>query len=34
LRRGWDGNSVPTVEKLRELGIDLPEVIEVVEKVR
>ncbi|MDD2923077.1 MAG: aldehyde ferredoxin oxidoreductase C-terminal domain-containing protein [Anaerolineales bacterium] len=33
-RRGWDGNSVPTVEKLRELGIDLPEVVEVVEKVR
>ncbi len=33
-RRGWDGNSVPTVEKLRELGMDLPEVVEVVEKAK
>jgi len=33
-RRGWDANSVPTTEKLHELGIDLPEVLEVVEKVR
>ena len=30
-RRGWDMNSIPTVEKLRSLGMDLPEVIEVVE---
>jgi aldehyde:ferredoxin oxidoreductase len=29
-RRGWDENSIPTVEKLKELGMDLPEVIEVV----
>jgi aldehyde:ferredoxin oxidoreductase len=34
LRRGWDGNSVPTVEKLKELGIDLPEVVEVVERAK
>jgi aldehyde:ferredoxin oxidoreductase len=33
-RRGWDGNSVPTVEKLKELGIDLPEVLEVIEKAK
>jgi aldehyde:ferredoxin oxidoreductase len=33
-RRGWDLNSIPTVEKLRELGVDLPEVIEVVEQAR
>ncbi len=33
-RRGWDENSIPTVEKLQELGIDLPEVVEVVEKAR
>jgi len=33
-RRGWDANSVPTPEKLKELGIDLPEVLEVVEKAR
>jgi len=30
-RRGWDKNSIPTPEKLKELGIDLPEVLEVVE---
>jgi aldehyde:ferredoxin oxidoreductase len=30
-RRGWDKNSIPTVEKLRELGMDLPELIEVIE---
>ena len=30
-RRGWDRNSIPTPEKLKELGIDLPEVLEVVE---
>jgi len=30
-RRGWDKNSIPTVEKIKELGIDLPKVIEVVE---
>jgi aldehyde:ferredoxin oxidoreductase len=33
-RRGWDRNSIPTVEKLRELGMDLPEVIEVVEEAK
>jgi aldehyde:ferredoxin oxidoreductase len=33
-RRGWDMNSIPTVEKLHELGMDLPEVVEVVEKAR
>ena len=33
-RRGWDMNSIPTVEKLKELGVDLPEVVEVVEKAR
>jgi aldehyde:ferredoxin oxidoreductase len=31
-RRGWDKNSIPTVEKLRALGMDLPEVVEVVER--
>jgi aldehyde:ferredoxin oxidoreductase len=29
-RRGWTMDGVPTVEKLRELGIELPEVLEVV----
>ncbi len=33
-RRGWDENSVPTVEKLKELGMDLEEVVEVVEGAR
>ncbi len=33
-RRGWDGNSIPTVAKLKELGIDLPEVVAVVEAAR
>ena len=33
-RRGWDKDSIPTVEKLRELGMDLPELIEVVEQAK
>lgn len=33
-RRGWDRNSVPTPEKLKELGMDLPELLEVVEWAR
>ncbi len=34
LRRGWDANSIPTSEKLHELGMDLPELLEVVEQAR
>ncbi|MEP7134809.1 MAG: aldehyde ferredoxin oxidoreductase C-terminal domain-containing protein [Chloroflexota bacterium] len=33
-RRGWDMNSIPTVEKLHELGMDLPEVVEVIEQAK
>jgi aldehyde:ferredoxin oxidoreductase len=33
-RRGWDRNSIPTVEKLRQLGMDLPELLEVVEDAK
>jgi len=33
-RRGWDMNSIPTVEKLHELRMDLPEVVEVIESAR
>jgi aldehyde:ferredoxin oxidoreductase len=33
-RRGWDRNSIPTAEKLHSLGMDLPEVLEVVEQAR
>jgi aldehyde:ferredoxin oxidoreductase len=29
-RRGWNNNGVPTIEFLRKIGIDFPEVIEVV----
>jgi aldehyde:ferredoxin oxidoreductase len=32
-RRGWDKNSIPTVEIRRKLGMDLPEVLEVIEEV-
>jgi aldehyde:ferredoxin oxidoreductase len=31
-RRGWTMNGVPTKEKLQELGMDFPEVLEVIEK--
>ncbi len=31
-RRGWSNNGIPTKEKLVSLGIDLPEVLQVVEK--
>lgn len=31
-RRGWTSNGVPTIEHLQKLGMDLPEVIEVVKK--
>jgi aldehyde:ferredoxin oxidoreductase len=29
-RRGWNKNGVPTIEHLRKIGMDLPEVIEVI----
>ncbi|MFH0841098.1 MAG: aldehyde ferredoxin oxidoreductase C-terminal domain-containing protein [Bacteroidota bacterium] len=29
-RRGWNKNGIPTIEHLRKIGMDLPEVIEVV----
>ncbi|MBN1200993.1 MAG: aldehyde:ferredoxin oxidoreductase [Anaerolineae bacterium] len=31
-RRGWDENGIPTLEKIRELGIDFPDVIELVQQ--
>ena len=31
-RRGWTKNAIPTVEKLKELGIDYPDVVEVVKR--
>jgi len=33
-RRGWDRDSIPTVEKLRELGMDLPELLDVIEEAK
>ncbi len=29
-RRGWTRNGVPKVERLKELGIDLPELVEII----
>jgi aldehyde:ferredoxin oxidoreductase len=29
-RRGWNSNGVPTIETLKRLGMDFPEVVEVV----
>jgi len=29
-RRGWTNNGVPTIDHLKEIGMDLPEVLEVV----
>ncbi|MBN1949490.1 MAG: (2Fe-2S)-binding protein [Candidatus Cloacimonetes bacterium] len=31
-RRGWDENGVPTIEKMKQLKMDFPEVIAVLEK--
>ena len=33
-RRGWDRDSIPIVAKLRELGMDLPEILEVIEEAK
>jgi len=30
-RRGWNNNGVPKIEFLKAIGMDLPEVIEVVQ---
>ncbi|MFC2132338.1 aldehyde ferredoxin oxidoreductase C-terminal domain-containing protein [Bacteroidota bacterium] len=31
-RRGWTNNGVPTIKRLKNLGIDLPELVKIVEK--
>jgi aldehyde:ferredoxin oxidoreductase len=31
-RRGWNANGIPTLEKVKSLGIDYPEVIELLKK--
>jgi Aldehyde:ferredoxin oxidoreductase len=34
LRRGWTSNGVPKIEHLKDLGMDLPELIEVVKPLQ
>jgi aldehyde:ferredoxin oxidoreductase len=29
-RRGWTRNGVPKIKRLKELGIDLPELVDIV----
>ena len=31
-RRGWNADGVPTVETLKRLGIDIPDVVELVKR--
>lgn len=31
-RRGWDANGIPTLEKVRALGIDFPEVVALIQQ--
>jgi len=31
-RRGWTNDGIPTIQHLKDLGMDLPEVVEVVQK--
>jgi aldehyde:ferredoxin oxidoreductase len=31
-RRGWDKNGVPTPARLKELGIDLPQIMSILQK--
>jgi len=33
-RRGWNHNGVPTLKKVKELGIDTPDVVKLIEKFR
>ena len=33
-RRGWDKNGIPTLEKVKSLGIDFPDVITILERHR
>jgi aldehyde:ferredoxin oxidoreductase len=31
-RRGWDKNGIPTIKKIKELGMDYPEIIELIKE--
>jgi len=33
-RRGWTKNGVPTIEHLKKIGMDLPEVIDVIKDLQ
>ncbi len=33
-RRGWTPNGIPTVERLKELGIDFPELVEIIKPLQ
>lgn len=33
-RRGWNSNGVPTIEHLKNIGMDIPEVIEIVKPLQ
>ncbi len=33
-RRGWNNNGVPTIEHLKKIGMDLPELIEVIKPLQ
>jgi len=33
-RRGWNNNGIPTIEHLKRIGMDFPEVIEVVKELQ
>ena len=33
-RRGWNANGVPRIEFLRKIGMDLPELVEVVKPLQ
>lgn len=33
-RRGWDENGVPTMDRIRELEIDLPEIVAILDEYR
>ncbi len=33
-RRGWNSNGVPTLQKVKELGIDFPDVVEITKKLQ
>ena len=33
-RRGWTPNGIPTLKRLKEIGMDLPEVLEVIKPLQ